>query len=66
MLVPLRPNGDSQQSVEPFSLDDLTLGKLAEKVAKHPAAYLAYIARVEVLDTMWENQKAVELLDRQV
>ena len=65
-LIALLPEGDSQKSVEPFSLDLSPLDKLAEKPAAHEVAYLVDMARVEALDTMGENQKAVELLDRHI
>ena len=65
-LMALLPNGDSEKSVEPFSLDWSTLGKLIEKPAAHETAYLVDMAKVEALDTMGENRKAVELLDRHV
>jgi len=58
--------GDSQKSMEPFSLDASTLDELTEKVAKHDAAYLVDMARVEALDTMGEKEKAVATLDRHV
>ena len=65
-LMAILPKGDSQRSVEPFSLDLSTLDGLTEKPAKHEAAYLVDMARVEALDTMGENQKAVAILDRHV
>ena len=36
----LLPNGDSQKSVEPFSLDLSTLDELTEQPAKHETSYL--------------------------
>ena len=63
-LMALLP--DSQESDEPFSLDVSTLDALTEKPAKDEAAYLVDMARVEALDTMGENRKAVELLERHV
>ena len=65
-LKAILAEGDPQKSVEPFSLDVSTLDELTEKPAKHEAGYLVDMARVEALDTMGENQKAVELLDRHV
>ena len=65
-LITILPEGDSQKSVEPFSLDLSTTDELAEKPANHQAAYLVDMARVEALDTMGESRKAVELLDRHV
>ena len=65
-LIAILPEGDSHKSDETFSLDLCTLHELTEKPATHDAAYLADMARVEALDTMGENQKAVELLDRHV
>ncbi len=65
LIAPL-PEGDSQKSIEPFSLDVSTLDELTEKPANHQAAYLVDMARVEALDTMGENRKAVELLDRHI
>ena len=35
-------------------------------IAKHEAAYLVDMARVEALDTMGEKEKAVAILDRHV
>ncbi len=64
MAILLREN--SQKSIEPFSLDVSTLDGLTEKPAKHEAAYLVAMAKVEALDTMGESRKAVELLDRHV
>ncbi len=60
------PERDFQKSIEPFSLDVSTLDGLTEKPAKQDAAYLVDMAKVEALDTMGENRKAVELLDRHV
>ena len=65
-LMALLPEGESQKSVEPFSLDVSILNGLIEKPAKHEAAYLVDMAKVEALDTVGENRKAVELLDRHV
>ena len=65
-LMAILPKGDSQRSVEPFSLDLSTLDGLTEEPAKHEVAYLVDMARVEALDTMGENQKAVAILDRHV
>ena len=42
------------------------LDELTKKPAGHEAAYLVDMAKVEALDTMGENRKAVELLDRHV
>ena len=42
------------------------LDGLTEQPAKHDAAYLVDMAKVEALDTMGENRKAVELLGRHV
>ena len=65
-LASLVPEGDSQKSDESFCLNPSTLDKLTEKPAQHQVAYLVDIAKVEALDTMGENRKAVELLDRHV
>ncbi len=65
-LRALVPEGDSQKSVEPFSLNLSTLDGLTEQQAKHDAAYLVDMAKVEALDTMGEKEKAVELLKRHV
>ena len=65
-LIAILPEGDSQKSIEPFRLNVSTLDGLTERPAKHEAAYLVDMAKVEALDTMGENQKAVELLDRHV
>ena len=62
----LLPGRDSEQSIEPFRLEVSTLDGLTEKPAKHDAAYLVDMAKVEALDTMGENRKAVELLERHV
>ena len=64
-LASLVPN-DSQGLDEPFTLDSSVLRKLAGKPANHQAAYLVDLAKVEALDTVGENQKAVELLDQHV
>ena len=65
-LMAILPEEDLKKSAEPFSLDVSTLDGLTQKPAKHEAAYLVDMARVEALDTMGEKQKAVELLDRHV
>ncbi len=65
-LTTLQPEGESQNSTEPFSLNMSTLDELTEKPAKHDAAYLVDMARVEALDTMGEKEKAVAILDRHV
>ncbi len=65
-LMAITPKGDSQISVDSFSLNVSTLDGLTEKPAKHDAAYLVDMARVEALDTMGEKEKAVELLGRHV
>ena len=65
-LATLVPGHDSSKSDGPFFLDLSSLDKLSENPAKHQIAYLVDIAKVEALDTMGENQKAVELLDRYV
>ncbi len=62
----LLTEGDSQKSIGPFALDVSTLDELTEKPAKQEAAYLVDMAKVEALDTMGENRKAVELLERHV
>ena len=65
-LIAILPKGDSAQSNEPFSLDVSILDSPTEKPAKHDAAYLVDMARVEALDTIGENRRAIELLDRHV
>ena len=60
----LLPNGDSQKSVEPFSLELLTLNELTEQPAKHEASYLVDMAGVEALYMKGESRKAVKLLER--
>ncbi len=65
-LMALLPEGDSQKTIELFNLNVSTLDGLTEQPAKHETAYLVDMAKVEALDTMGENQKAVELLDRHV
>ena len=40
--------------------------KLAGNSAKHQTTYLVDMARIEGLDAMGENRKAVELIDRPV
>ena len=52
--------------MEPFRLDMSTLDELTAKPAKHDATYLVDMAKVEALNTMGENRKAVELLERHV
>ena len=56
----------SEKSIKPFSLNVTTLDGLTEKPAKHEAAYLVDMARIEALDTMGENQKAIAILARHV
>ena len=65
-LMTLLRKGDSQKSVDPFNLDPSTLDGLTAKAAKHEAAYLVDMARVEALDTMGEKEKALAILDRHV
>jgi len=65
-LIALLPKGDSQKTVESFSLDVSDLDELTEKPAKHETAYLVDMAKVDALDRMGENQKAVAILDRHV
>ena len=60
------PEGGSQKTDEPFCLVLSTLGKLVAEPGKHQVAYLVDMAKIEALDTMGENGKAVELLDRHV
>ncbi len=43
------PEGDSQKSIEPFSLSASTLDRLTEKTADPQAAYLLDIAKAEAL-----------------
>ena len=57
---------DSYNSPEPFCLDVEDLEKLSGKSVDHQVTYLVDMARVEALDTLGENRKAVELLDRYV
>ena len=65
-LIAMLPEGTSQKLDEPFTVDLLKLDGLTEKHSRHDAAYLVDMARVEALDTMGENQKAVQLLDRHI
>ena len=65
-LATMLSEADSPNSPEPFCLDIEALGKLSGKPVSHQAAYLLDMARFEALDTMGENRKAVELLDRHV
>ncbi len=65
-LIALLPKGNSQKSIETFSLNVSTPVGLTEQAAGHDAAYLVDMARVEALDTMEEKEKAVELLDRHI
>ncbi|MFQ6027585.1 MAG: hypothetical protein ACE5Q6_08840 [Dehalococcoidia bacterium] len=65
-LATLLPEGDSQKSPESFCLDVEALKMPAEKPAAYQVAYLVDMAKVEALDTVGENRKAVELLDRHV
>ncbi len=57
---------DSDNLPELFCLDVEALEKLSGKPVSHQVAYLVDMAKVEALDTMEENRKAVELLDRQI
>ncbi len=43
-LMALQPKGDSQKSLDPFSLNASTQDKLTEKPAKNETAYLADMA----------------------
>ncbi|MFQ6027185.1 MAG: hypothetical protein ACE5Q6_06815 [Dehalococcoidia bacterium] len=65
-LATLLPEGDSEKSEESFHIDLPTLEELSGKSTRHQVAYLVDMAKVEALDTMGENRKAVELLDRHV
>lgn len=65
-LAALVSKDDSQKSDEPFEFDKSAARKLGANPAKHQTAYLVDMAKVEALDTMGENRKAVELLDRRV
>ena len=56
--------GDSGKSTEPFYLDLSTLEDLVAKPGKHRISHLEDMAKVEALDTMGENRRAEELLDR--
>ncbi len=58
--------GEPRGPDEPFFLKIASLQKLAEKPVRHQVAYLLNMARVEALNTMGENRRAVELLDRHV
>ena len=60
------PEGFSQKSEEMRCLDPSILEKLAAGLAQQEAAYLVEMAKVEALDTMGENHKVVELLDRHI
>jgi len=64
--IAILPEGDPQESIEPFSLNVSTLDDLTEKPAKHETACLVDMARGEALDAMGESRKAVEWLDRHV
>ena len=65
-LAILLLGGESGEPDAPFSLDLKASEKLAGKSVGHQVAYLTDMAKVEALDTMGENRKAVELLDRHV
>ena len=65
-LAHLESKHDYRESDGQFFLDLLSLEKLAENPAEHQTAYLVDMAKVEALDTIGENRKAVELLDRHV
>ncbi|MFQ6026826.1 MAG: hypothetical protein ACE5Q6_04840 [Dehalococcoidia bacterium] len=65
-LATMLPECEPVKSNEQFSLDLEALEKLAGRPVPHQAAYLVDLAKVEALDTMGENRKAVELLDRHV
>jgi hypothetical protein len=65
-LATLATKGDSGKSTEPFCLDLPALENLVAKPSKHRIAYLVDMAKFEALDTIGENQKAVESLHRHV
>ncbi|MFQ6028639.1 MAG: hypothetical protein ACE5Q6_14225 [Dehalococcoidia bacterium] len=65
-LATMSPENDSQKSGEGFILDPTGLLDSIAEPARDQAAYLVDMAKVEALDTMDENQKAVEILDRHV
>ena len=65
-LATLSAEGESGKPDEPYCLDLSPLDKLTGMVASHQVAYLVDMAKVEALDTMGENRKAVELLDRHI
>ena len=65
-LATMLSKEDSDNLSEPFCLDVGALEKLSGKPVYHQVAYLVDMAKVEALDTMGENRKAVELLDRHV
>jgi hypothetical protein len=65
-LATLATKGDSGKSTEPFCLDLPALENLVAKPGKHRIAYLVDMAKFEALDTIGENQKAVESLHRYV
>lgn len=65
-LVASMTENTSQKSYELFYLDLLGSVKLSEQPTKHQVAYLVHLAKVEALDALGENRKAVELLGRHV
>ena len=65
-LATLLSESKSVKPGKPFSLDLSPLEKSTRKAASHQVAYLVDMAKVEALDTMGENRKAVALLDRHV
>ena len=65
-LAALLPDGESEQLNAPFVLDVSPQGGATQRAGNHQVAYLVEMAKVEALDAMGENRKAVELLDRYV
>ncbi|MFQ6028096.1 MAG: hypothetical protein ACE5Q6_11440 [Dehalococcoidia bacterium] len=65
-LATVMPEGESGKLNKPCSLGLSSLEKLAGRATAHQVAYLVDMAKVEALDAMGENRRAVELLDRHV
>ena len=65
-LATLLPQDETENPKEPFSLDLSHLETLTGKATAPQISYLVDMAKVEALDTLGDNRKAVELLDQHV
>jgi hypothetical protein len=54
------------ETSSPNLIDTVALEKAVVPAARQHAAFLVDMARAEVLDSMGENQKALDLIDRHV